>query len=121
MEAGALGAQGLQGRAHLLSASLSTSASPKGPLPAPRQMEGTGHLISTSRSANNGGEEPHLILVFFWVGGNMNSSSCLFGQSEENAVILEEQEAEEYFQHKNSKKEGKSKAFLEFTMNSKHY
>lgn len=120
MEAGALGAQGLQGRAHLLSASLSTSASPKGPLPAPRQMEGTGHLISTSRSANNGGEEPHL-LVFLWVGGNMNSSSCLLGQSEENAVILEEQEAEEYFQHKNSKKEGKSKAFLEFTMNSKHY
>lgn len=42
--------------------------------------------------------------MFLWVGGNMNPPSRLLGQSEEDAVILEEQEAEEYFQHKNSKK-----------------
>lgn len=98
-----------------------TLPSPRDSLPVHRQEVGTGHLISASRCASNGGKECHLILVISWVGGNMNPPSCLLGQSEENPVIFEEQEADQYFQHKNSKKAGKSRAFLEFTMKPKHY
>lgn len=132
MEAGVLGApRGREGElsfsqahwAHLsgVTSTRTTLPSPRDSLPVPRQEVGTGHLISTSRCASNGGKECHLILVISWVGGNMNPPSCLLGQSEENPVIFEEQEADQYFLHKNSKKAGKSRAFLEFTMKPKHY
>lgn len=94
------------GRALLLTASLGIpvrSHHQKGNSPQPkrqsactefRQEVGTGHLNSSSRSAGKGGKECHLILVISWVEGNVSLASCLRGQSEENPVILEEQDAE---------------------------